>query len=191
MRWKKLTLLRNKKILLISAGCLAAFSIAALIFSVVPEKAPRKTPLKIMDDQVDLQVMKVHYTEATEEGIKWEVNADSAQYRKKENLAVFKNPRIKMMMPDGRNFVLSGNEGFLHQDSKDMELSGDVLLVSNNGDAFKTDSLKYSGQEKRCYTTAQVSLKNSRLQIDARGMSISLKDEHLSLLSEVKAQLHK
>jgi len=191
MRWKKLIELRNRKILIVFAGCLAVLSIAAVIFYLVSEKTPRKTPLKIMDDQVDLQVMKVHYTEATEEGVKWEVNADSAQYRKKENLAVFKNPKIKLMMPNGRIFVLSGNEGFLHQDSKDMEISGDVRLVSNNGDSFKTDSLKFSGREKRFFTTSPVSLKNSRIQIDAKGMSISLQDEHLSLLSEVKAILHK
>jgi LPS export ABC transporter protein LptC len=182
--------LQRKKILIVLAVGLAVLLILAGIRYTVSEKTPRKTSLKIMDDQVDLQVMKVHYTEATEEGVKWEVNADSAQYRRKENLAVFKNPRIKLMMPNGRTFVLSGTEGSLNQDSKDMELSGNVLLVSNSGDSFKTDSLKFSGREKRCYTSSSVSLKNSRIQVDARGMSISLKEEHLTLLSEVKAYLH-
>ncbi|SEM26386.1 LPS export ABC transporter protein LptC [Syntrophus gentianae] len=190
MKLKKLIELRKKRLIL-SAGCLAVLLILAGIVYTVTEKTPRKTPLKIMDDQVDLQVMNVHYTEATEEGVTWEVHADSAQYRKKENLAVFKSPKIKLMMPNGRSFVLSGKEGYLHQDSKDMELSGDVQLASNNGDSFKTDLLKYSGSEKRCYTNSPVSFRNSRIQVDAKGMSISLKDEHLSLLSGVKAYIHK
>jgi len=128
-----------------------------------------------------------HYTEATEEGVIWEVHAESAQYRKKDNLALLKNPKITLTMPDGRIYVLTGKEGTLKQDSKDMKLTGDVHLQSNNGNSFKTDEVTYSGREKRCHTGSPVSLKNSRMQIDATGMSISLADEHLTLLSGVKA----
>jgi len=189
-RSKQLITSRKKKILTLIAGVFAALLIILGIMYIVPEKTPRKTPMNIMDDQVDLQVMKVHYTEATAEGVKWEINADSAQYRKKENLAFFKKPGIKLTMPNGRSFMMTADEGWLHQDSKDMEVSGNIHLVSNNGDEFETDHLSYSGLEKRCYTSAPVRMKNSRIQIEAKGMSLSLKDEQLTLLSGVKATLH-
>lgn len=189
-RLKRLITYRNKKVIIIAALCLAVISVVSGILYRMSEKKPQKTLMKIMADSVDLQVVNVHYTEATNEGVKWEIKADSAQYRKKENLAVFKNPDIKLIMPSGRVFVMTGNEGMVHQDSKDMEISGNINLVSNNGDQFKTERLSYSGSEKRCYTHAPVTLKNSRIQIDANGMSLSLKDEHLTLFSGVKALLH-
>ena len=187
MRLKALTVLLKKKILIVSAGCLAVFFVMGGILYTLNKEEPRKTPEKVMGDQVDLQVMNVHYTEATEEGVIWEVHAESAQYRKKDNLALLKNPKITLTMPDGRIYVLTGKEGTLKQDSKDMKLTGDVHLQSNNGNSFKTDEVTYSGREKRCHTGSPVSLKNSRMQIDATGMSISLADEHLTLLSGVKA----
>jgi LPS export ABC transporter protein LptC len=78
----------------------------------------------------------------------------------------------------------------LHEDTKNIEISGNINLVSNNGDQFKTDYMNYSGAEKRCYTDAQVSMKSAKIQIEAKGMSLSLKDEHLELLSRVKACLN-
>jgi len=189
-RLKRLIIFRKKKIIiLVAVGLVALFIVSGIIYK-MSGKTPQKTILKIMADHVDLQVMNVHYTEATDEGVKWEINADSAQYRKEENLAVFKNPNIKLLMPNGSVFVMTGNEGILHQDSKNMEISGNINLVSNNGDHFKTDHLSYSGIEKRCYTNAPVNMKNSRIQIDAKGMSLSMKDEHQTLLSGVKANLH-
>jgi len=189
-RLKKLITTRKNKIIILAAVSLVVLFIVSGIIYKVSGKTPQKTLLKIMADNVDLQVMNVHYTEATDEGVKWEIKADSAQYFKKENLAVFKNPNIKMLMRNGRVFVMTGNEGVLYQDSKNMEISGNINLVSNNGDHFKTDHLSYSGIEKRCYTNAPVHMKNSRIQIDAKGMSLSMKDEHLTLLSGVKANLH-
>ncbi len=179
---------KKKIIVITAAGMVVLFIVFGIIYKAA--ESPPKTYLKIMDKRVDLQVMNVHYTEATDEGIKWEIKADSAQYRKKENIALFKNPNIKLMMPDGREFVLTGSEGCLHEDSKNIEISGNINLISNNGDLFKTDYMNYSGAEKRCYTDAQVSMKNGKIQIEAKGMSLSLKNEHLTLSSRVKACLN-
>jgi len=188
-RAKRLITSRKKKIMITAAVCLAALIIFAGIFYPGSEKKPGKPLVKVMDNAVDLQVVNVHYTEATSEGVKWEVKADSAQYRKKENLAVFKNPSIKLTMVNGRSYVMSGREGWLRQDTKDMEISGGIQLLSNNGDSFKTEQLSYTGAEKKCYTPGPVTIKNSRIQIEAQGMSLSLKDEHLTLHSGVRAYL--
>jgi len=189
-RLKRLITIGNKRIVILAVLCFAVLSIVSGVIYKVSGNRPQKTLLKIMDSTVDLQVMNVHYTEATDEGVKWEIKADSAQYRKKENLAVFKNPCIKLIMPNGRVYVMTGSEGFVHQDSKDMEISGNINLTSSNGDEFKTNHLSYSGIEKRCYTPAPVTMKNSRIQVDAKGMSLSLKDEQLTLLSGVRAVLN-
>lgn len=179
---------KRKIIVIISVSAVVLFTLLGIIYKAA--EAPPKKYIKIMDKHVDLQVMNVHYTEVTDEGVKWEIKADSAQYRKKESIAIFKNPNIKLVMPDGREFVLTGSEGCLHEDTRNIEISGNINLVSNNGDQFKTDYVKYSGAEKRCYTDAHVSMKGARIQIEANGMSLSLKDEHLELLSGVKACLN-
>jgi len=48
-----------------------------------------KNIVKILSDQVDLQINDFIYTEVGEDNSKWEVKAESAKYIKKENLALF------------------------------------------------------------------------------------------------------
>ena len=47
--------------------------------------------MKIMSDQVDLQVRNVRLTDVADSGMKWEIVAETARYQKKENLVIFRN----------------------------------------------------------------------------------------------------
>lgn len=154
----------------------------------------RKTPnnlLKILPDKVDLQIKNVRYTDVAESGMKWEINADTARYIKKENVAIFDKVAIKLITKDGKIFLMTGDEGNLKTNTKDMKVSGNVKIISNNGDSFTTDNLNYSNSDKRFYTDASVMMENPRMKIRGKGMSLSLKDEKLALLSGVKAQINK
>ena len=62
---------------------LAAIALLAINFY----KASPGTLLKVMADNVDLQVRNVIYTDVGHSGEKWEIRADTARYSKKENLA--------------------------------------------------------------------------------------------------------
>lgn len=179
----------KKKIAIITVVIVIIISVVAIIMIMESRKSSLSRQLKIMTDNVDLQVKNVNYTDVGESGLKWEIKADSAKYIKSENLAMFNHVRVKLIMKDGRNIIMTGNDGTLNTVTKDMEISGNVEVVSDKGDRLTTDILKYSGSEQRIYTEAAVKMENPRMQVRGVGMSLSLDDKDVALLSRVKASI--
>jgi LPS export ABC transporter protein LptC len=104
----------------------------------------QKPGLKVIDDQVDLYIKDVHYTEVGDSGNRLEINADSAAFLKKENEARFERVRMKLILPDGKTYELSADRGKLRTDRKDVEIEGNVVILSSRGDRFTTNRLFYS-----------------------------------------------
>jgi LPS export ABC transporter protein LptC len=152
-------------------------------------KSSQNQLLNIVSDKVDLQVKNVHYTDVGDSGVKWEINADNAKYVKNENLVIFDRIRVKLVMSGGRTLVMTGDKGKSNTETKDMEISGNVEITSDKGDRLTTDILRYSGAQQRIYTDSAVKMENSRMQVKGVGLSFSLEDKDVALLSKVKANI--
>jgi LPS export ABC transporter protein LptC len=182
--------MKNKKAIII--GSMVFLVLAAVVFLILrAEYSSEDNRIKILSDNIDLQVRDVLYTDVADTGLKWEIIADTAKYMKNENLAVFDNLKIKVIMQDGKTFVMTGKSGRMNTETKNIEISGNVTIVSDRGDRLTTDILKYSGSEKRFYTDSPVVMENARMQVRGTGMTLSLNDRGVSLLSKVKARIHK
>jgi LPS export ABC transporter protein LptC len=164
-------------------------SAAAVILFLGGSRSSKNQLLNIVSDKVDLQVKNVHYTDVGDSGMKWEINADSAKYVKNENIVLFDRVRVKLVMTDGRTLVMTGDKGRSNTETKDMEVSGNVEIISDKGDHLTTDILRYSGAEQRIYTDSAVKMVNSRMQVTGVGMSFLLDDKDVALLSRVKANI--
>jgi rhodanese-related sulfurtransferase len=62
-------------------------------------------------------------------------------------------------------------------------------IISDKEDRLTTDFLKYSGSEQRIYTEGAVKMENARMQVRGVGMSLSLADKDVTLLSRVRANI--
>ena len=178
----------KRKTVLIVAILTVILSVTAIL-AIGLRRAPEKALLKIMSDQVDLQVKNVRYTEVGDSGMKWEITADTARYRKKENLALFEKVKVRLVMKDGRVFVMNGDRGRLNTQSRDMEIEGNVGIVSENGDRFATDRLLYRNAEKRIETDRPVVMENGSVRISGVGMILTLDEKKVTLLSQVRANI--
>ncbi len=175
---------------LAAAGLLALALIAAGVYWGGQSKENKQLGLKIIDDEVDLYIKDVHYTEVGESGNRLEINADSATFLKKENQARFDRIRMKLIQPDGKVYELTADRGKLKTDLKDVEIEGNVLIVSNRGDRFTTGRLEYSDKERKISTEDVVTLHNPRFEVTGKGMIILLKSDQVTLARNVKAQVH-
>ena len=180
--------LNRRRTLLIAALLVAIFSVATILI-IATRKESGKALLKIMADRVDLQVRDVHYTEVGDSGVKWEIRADAARYQKKENLALFDNLTIKLVMDDGATFVMTGDHGRLNTESKDMEIEGNVGIVSENGDRFATDRLRYRNADKTIETDRPIVMENEAVRVSGVGMVVALEGKKVSILSQVRARM--
>ena len=176
----------KRKTVLIVAILTVILSVAAIL-AIGLLRSPEKELLKIMSDRVDLQVKNVHYTEVGDSGMTWEITADTARYRKKENLALFDQVTVRLVMKDGRVFVMNGDRGRFNTQSRDMEIEGNVGIVSENGDRFTTDRLLYRDAGKQIETDRPVVMENGSVRISGVGMIFLLDEKKVTLLSQVRA----
>jgi LPS export ABC transporter protein LptC len=184
--WFRAGVMKNRKKAVVIVAVLVAI-LGAVILAVGIWRQPEKTLLKVMSDKVDLQVRNVHYTEVGDSGMKWEIDADTARYQKKENLALFDKVTVKLVTKDGRTYVMNGDRGRFNTESRDMQIEGNVVIVSEAGDRFTTDRLQYRHAEKRIDTDGPVVMENRRVRISGVGMTLALDGKKVSLLSKVRA----
>jgi LPS export ABC transporter protein LptC len=176
----------KRKTVLIVAILTVILSVTAIL-AIGLRRAPEKALLKIMSDGVDLQVKNVRYTEVGDSGMTWEITADTARYQKKENLALFEKVKVRLVMKDGRVVVMNGDRGRLNTQSRDMEIEGNVDIVSENGDRFATDRLLYRNAERRIETDRPVVMENGSVRISGVGMILTMDEKKVTLLSQVRA----
>lgn len=180
--------MKKKKILIVIAiSSLVLVIVAGYFWTAAKPKGI--SLLKILPAEIDLQVKDVKYEELGGTGVKWEIIADTATYMKKENTALFDKVKIKFIMKDGAVYNLSADRGKIDTASNDMELVGNIVIVSDKGDRFKTELLHFSKKEEQIFTKEPVTMENKFISVKAKGMTLSLKDEHLTLSSSVKAQI--
>lgn len=178
------------KYALLATGLVALAMIGAWFTWGGQTKEQARTGLKIIDDNVDLYIKDVHYTEVGDSGNRLEINADSATFLKKENQARFDRVRMKLILPDGKTYELTADRGHLRTDLKDVEIEGNVVILSNRGDRFTTNRLKYSDGDKKIYTEDPVTVSNPRFEVKGKGMILLLKSEHVTMAGGIRARIH-
>ncbi|MDD5723617.1 MAG: LPS export ABC transporter periplasmic protein LptC [Syntrophales bacterium] len=167
------------------------FLIGALFLYILGADHKEETVLKVLSDRVDLQIKDFHYTEVGDSDLTWEINADSARYIKKDDVTLFENVTVKIVCSDGRAYTLTGKNGSLHTDTKDMDIEGSVVVVSDGGARFETESLHYTHSAGNGRVLTKDAVKMTRPGADVRGigMNLLLKSREVTLLSGVRATI--
>jgi LPS export ABC transporter protein LptC len=179
---------RKRKTILLSLMILMLLAGVALIFWGRDFRPTTETLLKSLPDRVDMQLKDVKFEELDGSGVKWELEAESASYLKKDHQALLRGVRVKFTLSDGVTYNLTGNEGRIDTQSNDVELWGDVLVQSEKGDRFHTQRLFFSKKNETISTNEEVFLENDFIKVKAKGMTLSLKEERLVFNSTVSAK---
>lgn len=120
---------KTRIISIIIIACVVIGAVALVIINNAYEK-PRNI-VRILPERIDLQIKDFVYTEVGEANSKWEVKAESAQYIKKENLALFDQVKMKLTTSEGKVFIMTGDKGQMHTDKKDVQIKGNVVIISD------------------------------------------------------------
>lgn len=146
-----------------------------------PEKAPPAL------SKADLTIQSIHLVENSGGRTEWELDAQTSESFRKEKVTVLKGLRAKFY-PVGHPVVyLSGREGHLKTDTKDMTIRGDVVIRSEAGYTLKTEGLRYDAKKRRVDTDLPVELRREGLVVQGVGLSASIDGKTLSVHRDVKA----
>jgi len=153
----------------------------------------QKNPLKFLDYVPGAALQIKDFRRVKIEGGRkvWEVFGEEARYFNEEKEAVIKKPRFVFYNQDGKTLEATGEEGRLFFTDKEMErmqMQG-AIEVSYDGFVLRTEKVLYLKGRDQVVLPGKVSLKGDGLDLEGVGMEISLHDEKIRLLRNVKTKL--
>ena len=145
-----------------------------LNFSILKETVPvPEIPEKKGD--ADMHLDKIHYTSTNDQGVKeWELTASTANYFKDNNVAEFEDVDIIFYSDKGRIFTIRGDTGILNTETRDFELSGNVIGTSSDGYQVQTEFLSYDADKQQARTDKKVLLESAQFNLEGWGMVMDL-----------------
>jgi LPS export ABC transporter protein LptC len=147
------------------------------------EKVP-----KISTEGADQRLEKIRFVEEKHGKKTWELEAKAIYQYQGQNILLLEDVKVIYYAKDGRSFTLSGDKGKVHQDSKDMELVGNVILTSTDGYRLKTQSMTYQHLSKQVRTPDPVEFEGEQIHLTGKGMLVDMEAKTFKVLSQAKTQ---
>lgn len=136
-----------------------------------------------------MQLKKIRFVEDKQGQKTWELEAESVNQYQGQNIMVLENVKVTFYAKEGRIIYLTGKQGKVYQDSKNVDLSGDVVLTSSDGYQLKTDSASYRHSEKIVSTGDPVEIDGEQIRLTGKGMLVDVEAKTFKILSQVKTHL--
>ncbi|MDY6986936.1 MAG: LPS export ABC transporter periplasmic protein LptC [Thermodesulfobacteriota bacterium] len=138
------------------------------------------------DQGEDIRLSRIHHI-ASRDGIKeWILDAESAQYQKTQNKTVLKDISATFFLKDSRSIHLTSRDGILLTETKDLEVSGDVVVRSGPFE-LNTDRLQYNHKNRSIFTDGRVVMKGRGIDLTGKGLVFSLNTERALIKADVEA----
>jgi LPS export ABC transporter protein LptC len=147
------------------------------------EKVP-----KISTEGADQRLEKIRFVEEKHGRKTWELEAKAISQYQGEDVLFLEDVRVVYYLKDGRSVTISGNQGKVHQNSKNMELTGNVLLTSTDGYRLKTQSMSYQHSNKRVTTSDPVEFEGEQIRLTGIGMMVDMEAKTFKILSQARTQ---
>lgn len=157
-----------------------------------PNVPANSTPANGAD--VEQAMRGVHLVETSDGKREWELWAEEAVAYKSRNLWRLKTVRVVLFAENGVEFTVTGREGEIETETKNLRVSGQVVTKSSNGYQFMTETVAYNSQGRMLESPGAVEMigpkdiKGSRLNLKGEGMHADLKSSLIQIDRSVRAQ---
>ena len=143
---------------------------------------------------------KVHLIETTDGAREWDLRAETAiTYQNTEDWLI-EGVNATFFGRDELNTVVTGERGIVKVGSKDVEISGDVKVVSSNGYEFRSQRVNYNSRERVLLSDTPVTMQSeSKTQkkktptqetnLTGGGMRLDLNSGIIQLHTPVKGRM--
>lgn len=180
----------NLRNLLALVILLSVAALAATLVLNLPDQKDAEDLLDALPKQVDLALEKVHYTQTEGGRRRWTLDADSAAYQREAGLANLKN--VQMVFFDAGRFSevrMTAKEGTFDQQQERVEIWGNVEIVTDSGEHFYTDRLRYDQASQLVSSDDPVRLVSPRLELSGTGLLLDIQVGQMTVLRDVRARI--
>ncbi|MFH0731994.1 MAG: LPS export ABC transporter periplasmic protein LptC [Candidatus Omnitrophota bacterium] len=165
--------------------------IVIAMFALVKSRKPAATPVNKIVEPVPAQqenmtqnVQAFSVSGSSEDGNnKWEVKGESADI-----FSDVVNIRSIEAKSEGKEtcLQLTADEGVFHKESKNVELSKNVVANTDEGTTFKTDTLKWLAKDEKITTDDRVDIQRENMHLSGTGVESIPSMKKVNLKQDVK-----
>lgn len=153
-------------------------------------KLMEQEPLpKVSLGDADMHMEKIRLVEDKNGRKSWELEARAMHQFQDQNVIRIEEVKVTYYTKEGRSVVISGDQGKFSQDSKNIELVGNVALSSSDGYRFKTHSIAYDHSEKKVTTADPVEFEGDEIRMTGMGMVVDMEGKVIRVLNQVRTIL--
>ncbi len=128
---------------------------------------------------------KLHHTATRDGVIEWSLDASSARLLDEKKQLILDDLSVVFYMKDGEKAYLTAEKGFLHTESNDIEVAGNVV-VKNNNYVLKTEKLYYEHTRRILFSNVSVEISSDSEKLTADSISFDLNTKKTMLEGNVK-----
>jgi LPS export ABC transporter protein LptC len=169
---------------------LALLAVCAVLLVFILFYNRTSSPTEVLDDVVmeaDVALQEFRYTETEQGDVKWTLTADSAAHDFTTEATRIENVRLQLFdQPQAGEVVLTSKSGTANLDTQVVHVLGDVVITTENGYRFESDSVTFYGNDSESgvittedpvhITSAQLDLSGAGMVLDAGKGTLKLKD---------------
>lgn len=155
-------------------------------------RVPRAIQLEPVATSADYRFKQVRLQETGRDGSRWLLDAEYSETFEQRSATAMKRVTIKVDQPSKdaakpRGWTVTSDEGDLNQDTKDVELRGNVVLVSSDGLRLETERLRWDAKGQRVWTDEPVTIYRSGAVVRGTGFESRVEEEATSIKGRVRA----
>lgn len=151
-------------------------SLAAVIAVFINYRRILENPEKLISSfpvDSNLSIGKIHQT-STKNGVKeFSLDAASAYYTASKKTVVLNDLSVTFFLKNKQEVYLTANKGILKTDSKDIEITGNVIVKNETSRLF-TEKIQYKHGQRLLLSKAPVKIVGNSYQLTADRMSLDL-----------------
>jgi LPS export ABC transporter protein LptC len=155
-------------------------------------RIPRAIPTEPTATNADYRLKQVRLHEQSRDGSRWQLDAEYSETFEDQSKTTMRKVIIKVDQPSksgqtSRSWTVTGDEGDLNQETKDVELRGNVVLVSSDGLRLETERLRWQAEAQRAWTDAPVVIYRTGAVVRGTGFESRVADEVSNIKGRVRA----
>jgi LPS export ABC transporter protein LptC len=177
-----------QKLPLAILGCVVLFLAVVVGLLLAKSRGPRTLPPEPLRTKADYRIKEVHLQEQGRDSTRWQLDAEYGEIFEELGKTVMKKVVVRVEQPT-RVWTVSADEGDMLRDSRDVDLRGNVVLVTSDGLRLETTHLAWAAKEQRAWSNDPVTFYRGGIVVRGQGFETRVKDEATTIKGRVRAVL--
>lgn len=165
---------------------MALFVVIMVVVLIARGRGTRPESVESIEAKADYRIKEVQLREEGKGGVRWQLDAAQAETYEQAGKTLLKKVKVTIDEPN-RSWTVTGDEGEMADASKDVELRGNVVLVSSDGLRLETTRIFWVGADQRAWTNDPVTIYRSGAVVKGQGLEARVGEQATTVKGRVRA----